>query len=187
MVLKVGDKFPEGVEFSYIPIDYSSAIYDPLVCSRPIKLNVDKFIKESDGCTLIVSVPGAFTPTCTENHIPPILANLKALKQTQKINRVLIISANDAFVLNSWGKLLVKELNVDVEGSSVKLHFASDGNATFAQKNGLSVDASANGMGIRTSRFALVVDATGTVKYIGRESKPGVTSSGYEQIIRAKL
>lgn len=182
--LKEGDTFPKGVTFKHIPID--PAALDPLACQIPAPLNVDQILDQTTGNTLIVSVPGAFTPTCTENHIPPILNHLNDLKEKKNIQLVIIMSANDPFVLNAWGKLLLKESKVSSTGP--KLMFASDGNAKFSQENGLSVDASANGMGIRSARFALIVqNGTKKVLYLGKEVERGVKYSGVEAILQAKL
>ncbi|CAK7896785.1 peroxiredoxin Ahp1p [[Candida] anglica] len=180
--MQVNDKFPTDVVFKYIPINLEEP---PLACSQPILFKFDQKLESLEGKSIaIVSVPGAFTPTCTENHIPPFVENLATLKKDKNIGLVVVLSANDAFVLNAWGKLLLADKK-DVDTSSIV--FASDPNAEFAQKNGLSVDASANGMGIRTARFALVVDSERTVKYLGVEQQRGVSVSGYEAIVKAKL
>lgn len=179
--IKTGDAWPSGVEFKYIPINPNEP---PLACSVPILLKLDDQIAKlpEGGNIAIVSVPGAFTPTCTENHIPPFLQNLGKLRSDKKINLLIILSANDAFVLNAWGKLLLQGIS-DYEG----VVFASDPNAQFAQAHGLSKDASAVGFGIRTSRFALVISKDKLVKYLGIEEQKGVSVSGYDAVYKARL
>lgn len=185
MGLKQDDKFPTDVTFKYIPIELNNT-QDPLTCEQPILLKLDKHLEETDGNTLIVSVPGAFTPTCTANHIPPFLTNLSKLKKEKNIGSIIVISANDAFVLNTWGKLLLS--TVKVTEPAPKIFFASDGNAAFSKEYDLSVDASANGMGIRTARYAIVVeDKTRKISYLGKEVERGVKFSGIDAILQAKL
>lgn len=187
MALHVGDKFPSGVEFKYIPIDLAELKQaNALACSTPLLLSLDKVVE--NGAVVIVSVPGAFTPTCTENHIPPYLDQAKQLAAEKGIKTIIVTSANDAFVLNAWGKLLLQQsqlANGDVTGAP-KIIFASDPLAKFSQAHDLSVDATANGLGIRTARYAIVVDG-GVVKYLGKEVEKGVHVSGVDSILSAKL
>lgn len=191
--LRQGDQFPAHTELKYIPIDVESLKdLDPLACSTPLPLSIDKLIEkhqnEAAHNILAVSVPGAFTPTCTANHIPPFLQNLAKLKAEKHIGVLVVLSANDAFVLNAWGKLLLQKIDLSGADKFPKVIFASDPLAKFSQQNDLSVDASANGMGIRSARFALVVDAsTGKVTYLGKETEKGVHVSGVDAILSAKL
>lgn len=190
MPFSQGQTFPSGVEFSYVPIDLDSvAQEDPLGCSKPFPLSLDTlFEKNKGGKVLFVSVPGAFTPTCTENHIPPYLSHLKELKESKNITTVVILSANDPFVLNAWGKLLLKNAKVSGAAGLPKVIFASDPNAKFSQDNGISLDLAGAGFGVRTGRYAFVVDADNKeVSYFGNEPGSGVTVSGYDAIVSAKL
>lgn len=191
MSLSIGQKFPHGVEFKYIPIDLATLKEaNPLACQIPINLSIDKlFEKFEDGNILIVSVPGAFTPTCTENHIPPILEAVKDLSKDQKIHAVVVISANDPFVINAWGKLLLQQTKLVNEATAdlPQIIFASDPNAKFSGEHNLSVDLTERGFGVRSSRYALIVNKSGDIKYVGVESGPGVSDSGIEGITSAKL
>lgn len=190
MTLSKGQTFPSGINFSYVPIDLASVkSEDALACTRPLPLSLDKLLDQNKGGNvLFVAVPGAFTPTCTEDHIPPYLAHLKQLKDDKNISTVVVLSANDAFVVNAWGKLLLRDVSVEDASSLPKVVFASDPNAKFSQDNGISVDLTDNGLGIRTARYAFVVNAdTKEVSYFGIESGPGVDVSGYEAIVNAKL
>lgn len=188
MTLSVGQSFPKDVTLAYVPIDISQPIDENvLVCERPIPLSLDTlFAKYPEGNKVIVSVPGAFTPTCTENHIPPILQHLAQLKKEKNIDVVIILSANDPFVLNAWGKLLVKA-NVSGKDDYPKLIFASDPNAKFSQSLELEFDGTAIGFGIRSARYAIIVGADNTIKYVAKEAGPGVEVSGYDAISSAKL
>lgn len=173
--LSAGDAFPSNVTFQYIPLDASSS---PLACARPIPFDFDAKAKGKK--IVIVSVPGAFTPTCTENHIPPFVENLSQLI-AKGVDYVLVLSANDPFVLNAWGNLL--------GGGKVshpeKLLWVSDGNAAFSKSVGLSLDLSAKGFGVRSGRYAIIVD-DGKVVYSELEPAGEVTVSGYNAVV-AKL
>lgn len=190
MSLSVGSNFPDSIEFQYIPVDLSTLKQEnALACAKPFPLKVDTLLSKlsTDGKLLIVSVPGAFTPTCTENHIPPYLtaAHLTALK-SKNVETLIILSANDAFVLNAWAKLLLQASDItDASDKFPKIIFASDPLAKFSADNGLSLDA--GGLGIRTNRYALVVDSAKKVVYHGLETKPEVNLSGYDAIVGAKL
>lgn len=181
--MQVNDTFPEGVELKYIPINLQES---PLACSIPTVLKIDqqlaKLTSDHDKI-LIVSVPGAFTPTCTENHIPPYLANAEKLRRDHNVKLLIVLSANDAFVLNAWGKLLLTEGGIS---SSEGIVFALDPNAAFARAQGLSQDATSAGMGVRTARFALVVGKDRKVQYLGVETQRGVSVLGYDAV-KAKL
>lgn len=186
-LLKVGDRIPEGAKFAYIPVDLQSVHQeDALSCSQPLEFDLDTHLSRlQDGeNVLLVAVPGAFTPTCTENHIPPYLDNLVLLKQQKNVALIIVVSANDAFVLNAWAKLLLR--SVRVTGNEPKLVFASDAGAKFSSQFDFSVDASARGMGIRTARYAIAFGKDRVVKYVGKETDRSVRYSGLETVT-AKL
>lgn len=97
---------------------------------------------------VLVSVPGAFTPTCSKGHLPGYI-NLADDLKSKGIETIACMAVNDVFVMSAWGK------DRDV-GSKVMM--LADGNADYAKALGLDFDASAHGMGIRGQRFAIVVD-----------------------------
>lgn len=125
--LKAGDSFPEGVSFQYIP---PTGNLDLTVCGRPISYDASKgkprpFPLESlldvllqtawltntsrelpefqTKKIVLVSVPGAFTPTCQEQHITSYLANLAQFK-AKGVDGIIFIAFNDPFVMSAWGK-----------------------------------------------------------------------------------
>lgn len=189
MPLTQGKSFPSGVDFAYVPIDLASVKGESaLACSRPLPLSLDKlFEKNKGGNVLFVAVPGAFTPTCTENHIPPYLSHLKDLKK-KNISTLVVFSANDPFVANAWGTLLLQDAKLDDISELPTVIFASDPNAQFSVDNGVSLDLTDKGLGVRTGRYAFVVNAdTKDVSYVGVEPGSEVGVSGYEAIVGAKL
>jgi glutaredoxin/glutathione-dependent peroxiredoxin len=117
---------------------------------------------------VLVGMPGAFTPTCHRNHLPGFVENCDAIR-AKGIDEIMILATNDTHVMKAWA---------EASGGKDKLRFVSDGNAEFVQKAGLSNDSSARGMGIRSKRFAMIVE-DGVVKALLLEDQPGqaVTSS----------
>ncbi|KAF5093758.1 hypothetical protein DV451_005149 [Geotrichum candidum] len=169
MALSVGDSFPPNVKFSYVP--YTPENSDVLsACGIPTVYDTEKEFANKK--VVIVSVPGAFTPTCTANHIPPFIQKVNEIK-AKGVDDIIILSANDPFVQAAWGKAL---------GGADKLIFASDGNAAFSEAVGLSVDLSSRGFGKRTARYAIIVDHN-KVTYVEQEPGPGVTVSGVEAVL----
>ena len=118
---------------------------------------------------VLFAVPGAFTPTCSERHLPGFVEHYEDFRQ-RGID-VACMSVNDPFVMKAWG-----ESQHVPEG----LHMLSDGNGEFTRALGLEMDASAYGMGTRAKRFALYAE-DGVVKQLHVEA-PGefrVSSAEY--------
>ncbi|RLV89998.1 hypothetical protein JA1_004857 [Spathaspora sp. JA1] len=187
MSLTEGQKFPENVEFTYIPIQLDDlALINPLKCDTSTQLKVDELLTKLSTTdtpnVLIVSVPGAFTPTCTEVHIPQYLQNLSKLTEA-KIGAIIVLAFNDPFVVNAWGKVLIKEYVSNESGKALpQVIFASDGG--FSAGNDLAAD---RGGVLRNKRYATVIDAKDkTVKYVGVEVERGVHYSGLDAVL-AKL
>jgi len=124
---------------------------------------------------VIFAVPGAFTPTCQALHVPNFLGSLDAFK-AKGVDTVACISVNDAFVLDEWAKKT---------GANGKITFLADGNAEFTKAAGLDFDASGNGLGTRSRRYAMLVE-DGVVKVINIEEAPKVVeASSAEKILEA--
>lgn len=100
------------------------------------------------GKVLLIGVPGAFTPTCSNQHLPGLLASKDAL-QAAGITMLACMAVNDAFVMAAWGRQL---------GAEESIQMLSDGQAELTLALGLQQDASARGMGIRCKRFALLLE-----------------------------
>lgn len=190
MTLTTGSTFPSGVEFAYVPIDLSTVNQDEAIsCGKPFPLKVDDLLEKSKGSNILfVAAPGAFTPACTENHIPPILDHLTDLKEKKNVAAVVIITVNDPFVNNAWGKLLLQHAKLPAADKAPKVIFATDTELKFAKSNNMTLDLSAAGFGLRDGRFALLVNADDKqVKYAGIEEGGSVTVSGYDAIMSSKL
>lgn len=104
-----------------------------------------------EGLTVLFSVPGAFTPTCSAKHLPGFVEQADALKAAG-VDRIICMAVNDIFVMNAWGE----SAGVGA-GDDARIIMAADGNGDFAQALGLEMDGRAFGMGVRAQRFALIV------------------------------
>ena len=121
---------------------------------------------------VLVSVPGAFTPTCSKGHLPGYI-NLADDLRSKGINTIACMAVNDVFVMSAWGK------DRDVGG---KVMMLADGNADYAKALGLDFDASAHGMGIRGQRFVIVVD-DGVATHVAVEAAGEFDVSKAESIL----
>jgi peroxiredoxin len=89
---------------------------------------------------VVFAVPGAYTPTCSQAHLPGFVVNADAIK-AKGVDSIVCLSVNDAFVMDSWGK----------EANAEQLVMVGDGNGEFTNKLGLEMDGSGFGLGTRSS------------------------------------
>ncbi|KAH9459266.1 hypothetical protein Pst134EA_019420 [Puccinia striiformis f. sp. tritici] len=165
--LKVGDTIPSGT-FSYIP--YTPELSSPTVCGNAIDLKSDQWKGKK---IVLFGVPGAFTKTCSANHLPAYIKKADELK-SKGISGIYCIASNDAFVMSGWGRLL---------GSNEHVEMISDSTLKWLEEAGLTVDLTAHGLGKRGTRFALVIDDL-KVTYVGIEESPGsVSVSGVDAVL----
>jgi len=123
---------------------------------------------------VIFAVPGAFTPTCSQQHLPGYIAHADAIR-AKGVDDILCISVNDAFVMGAWG--------VD-RGAGDKVTMIADGNGDFAKALGLDFDGSGIGFGLRCQRFAAIVD-DGVVSEIAVEAPMKFEVSSAEAILES--
>ncbi|KAK6206139.1 peroxiredoxin type-2 [Pestalotiopsis sp. IQ-011] len=163
----VGKPFPDGISFTYVPPSPETA--EVTACGMPIKFDASKEFKNKK--VVLVSVPGAFTPTCQANHLTGYIQKLDELKKGGA-DLIIFIAYNDPFVMSAWGK---------ANGiADDKILFMSDDNTAFSSSIGWTIAGTP-----RTDRYALVVDK-GTVTYAEKEPAKGVDVSGVDAIL-AKL
>jgi peroxiredoxin len=146
MTIKVGDKMPVG-KFSV------------MTAEGPGNITTDELF--NDKRVVLFSVPGAFTPTCSQKHLPGYVKNAAALK-ANGIDTIACTSVNDVFVMDAWGR---------EQGAGGKVLMLADGNADYAKALGLQLDASKFGMGTRGQRFSIIVN-NGVVEELNVEA-PG--------------
>lgn len=158
MTIKVGDRIPDSVLTQMSeqgPQPVSTATY---FGGRKV---------------VLISVPGAFTPTCSSYHLPGFVEN--AAQFTEKgIDAIACMAVNDVFVMHAWGK------SSHADG----IDMLADGNGEFAEALGLDMDASAFGMGKRSQRFALVAD-NGVVTQLLVEAPGEFRVSSAESVLSA--
>ncbi|KAJ2920771.1 hypothetical protein H1R20_g16324, partial [Candolleomyces eurysporus] len=169
--IKVGDTIPEGT-FKYIP--WSEALNDNLVCGAPVELSTSEWKGKK---VVLFSVPGAFTCSlfsrpATQTTSPPYLEKFDQFK-AKGVDAIAVLAANDPFVMSGWARF---------EGLKDKIIALSDNGAQWSKKLGLDKDLTANGLGIRTSRYALILEDN-VVKYVGIETERGVTVSGADAVL----
>lgn len=124
---------------------------------------------------VLFAVPGAFTPTCHRNHLPGFVTKAAEIRG-KGIDAICCTSTNDVFVLDAWGK---------ATGAEGVVEMLSDGNGEFATALGLSLDGSGFGLGLRSRRYAMLVE-DGVVKVLNVEDAPGKADvSGADALIAA--
>ena len=157
MTIKIGDKLPK-VEFATMTGDGQQKIStDTIFAGRKV---------------VLFAVPGAFTPTCSMNHLPGFVQHIADIK-AKGVDQVACVSVNDVHVMNAWGKS---------SGADGKILMLADGNGDFARAVGLEFDLTQAGMGKRSKRYSMIVD-NGVVKALNVEDKPGVNVSGADTIL----
>ena len=125
---------------------------------------------------VIFALPGAFTPTCSESHLPTYIENAKALRD-KGVQAVACVSTADFFVMNAWGKSLGVGATVDM---------LADGNAEFTRAAGMTLDLSALGLGERSQRYVMVLD-DGVITHLAMETDPGSATVSAADAVLAKL
>ncbi|TRM64331.1 Redoxin [Schizophyllum amplum] len=168
--IKVGDTIPQG-KFTYVP--YTPELDDALACGIPVPLSTDEWKGKK---VVLFSVPGAFTPTCHVNHLPPYLKKYDEFK-AKGVDVIAVVAANDPFVMSGWAR---------AEGLKDKVIALSDTEAAWSKTLGLAVDMSAKGFGMRTGRWAAIIDDL-VVKYVEAEPNPGEVSVSGADAVLAKL
>ena len=110
----------------------------------------------------LFAVPGAFTPTCSNLHMPSFLNNAEALK-AKGVHEIAVTAVNDVFVMEAWKK---------ASGAAGKIEFLADGNGEFAKAVGMDFDGAGGGLGVRSKRYSMLVE-DGVVKKLNIEEAPG--------------
>ena len=125
---------------------------------------------------VLFGLPGAFTPTCNKNHLPGFVANEAAFK-AKGVTQIAMTAVNDPHVLRAWGK---------ATGAEGHIAFLSDGNAAFANSIGLTADMATGFMGLRSRRYAMLVD-DGKVVRLNVEDAPGKADVSSAETLLAQL
>jgi len=159
MTIAVGDKIP-------------SAKLKTFTAEGPKDITTDEIFNGKK--VVLFAVPGAFTPTCSAKHLPGFVDKAGEIKG-KGIDTIACIAVNDAFVMGAWGK---------AQNTGDKVLLLADGAATFTKQLGLDLDLSGPGMGIRSKRYAMLVD-NGVVKVLNVEAPGAFEVSSADAILKA--
>jgi peroxiredoxin len=127
------------------------------------------------GKVVLFAVPGAFTPTCSDHHLPGFVLRADDLR-AKGVDTIACVAVNDAFVMGAWG---------EARGTDDKVVMLADGNGEFTAAVGLELDGSGFGLGTRSQRYAAVIE-DGVVQELMVEQGPGLDVSSVDSVL-AKL
>ena len=161
MAIKVGDRLP-------------NATFRVMTAEGPKPKTTDDIFKGKK--VALFAVPGAFTPTCNNLHIPSFLNNIDAIK-AKGVQSIAVTGVNDVFVMEAWKK---------ATRATGKIDFLADGNGEFAKAIDMAFDGSGNGLGTRSKRYSMLVD-DGVVKKLNIEDAPGKCDISGGQALLAQL
>lgn len=156
MTISIGDRIPD-------------VVMNEMGSDGPVELTSEALFAGKK--VVLFALPGAFTPTCSASHLPGFVANADKLK-AKGVDDIVCLSVNDAWVMDAWGKAQ----NAD------EIHMVADGSANFTQAVGLELDSTARGMGIRSQRYAMIVD-DGVVTALNVEEPRKFETSSAEAIL----
>jgi peroxiredoxin len=159
MTISVGDRIP-------------NVVMNEMGKEGPVELSSEELFGGKK--VVLFALPGAFTPTCSKAHLPGFVANADKIR-AKGVDDIVCLSVNDAWVMDAWGK----DQNAD------EIHMVADGSANFTEAVGLALDRTAGGMGIRSQRYAMIVD-DGVVTALNVE-EPGKLEKSSAEAILAQL
>jgi peroxiredoxin len=159
MTIKVGDRIPSGK-------------LKRMTAEGPKDITTDEIFKGKK--VVLFALPGAFTPTCSAKHLPGFVQKAGDIKG-KGVDTIACLSVNDAFVMGAWGK---------DQGVGDKVLMLADGSAEFTKALGLDLDLVAAGLGVRSKRYAMVVD-DGVVKTLNVEAPGAFEVSSAETVLNA--
>jgi peroxiredoxin len=158
MAIRVGDKVP-SVTLRYLTPEGVKAVPS------------EEFFAGKK--VAVFGLPGAYTRTCSSRHLPGYVTSADALRK-KGIDVVACLSVNDAFVMDAWGK---------AQNAGDKVLMLADGNGDFAKATGLTMDGTGYGMGLRTSRWAMLLE-DGKVKTLNVEAPGAFEVSSAEAMMK---
>jgi glutaredoxin/glutathione-dependent peroxiredoxin len=159
MTIAVGEKIP-------------SAKLKTMTAEGPKDISTDDIFNGKK--VVLFAVPGAFTPTCSAKHLPGFVEKAAEIK-AKGIDTIACLAVNDAFVMGAWGK---------AQNTGDKVLMLADGAAAFTKQLGLDLDLTGPGMGVRSKRYAMLVD-NGTVKALQVEAPGAFEVSSADAILKA--
>jgi glutaredoxin/glutathione-dependent peroxiredoxin len=160
MAISVGDRIPD-VKLMTMTTDGVTPVKSGEVLGK--------------GKVVLFAVPGAFTPTCSDHHLPGFVVRAEDIR-AKGVDTIACIAVNDIFVMGAWG---------EAQDTGDKVTMLADGNGDFTAEVGLTLDGSGFGLGTRSQRYAAIID-DGVVTELMVEPSPGLDVSSAESVL-AKL
>jgi peroxiredoxin len=159
MTIKTGERMPAGV-FGIMTAEGPGAISsEELFAGKTV---------------VFLTMPGAFTPTCSARHLPGFIEDYEVLVASG-VDEIVCMAVNDLFVMDAWGK---------DQGAGDKVRMLADGNADYSRALGIDVDSRAFGMGIRSKRAAIIVQ-DGVAQFVAIDEPGKFEVSGADKVLDA--
>ncbi len=157
MAISVGDKIPD-------------VTLRTMTAEGPAAIQSSEAL--GSGKVVLFAVPGAFTPTCSDHHLPGFVLRADDL-QAKGVDTIACVAVNDPFVMGAWGQ---------TQGTEGKVLMLSDGNGEFTAELGLELDGRGFGLGTRSQRYAAILE-DGVVTELLVESAPGLDVSSADSVL----
>jgi len=158
MKIKEGDQLPDAKVF--------------VLEKDPKEISIKQIIGETK--CILFGLPGAFTPTCSMKHLPGFINAENQIKE-KNIKKVICISVNDPFVMNAWGK---------ANNAENKILMVADSNCNFTKSIGAEINLNHRGLGIRSSRYAMLVEKGKIIKISNEEVAGKCEATAAENFLR---
>ena len=159
MTIKVGDKIPSGTLHHMTESGPEAITTEEVFAGKKV---------------VLFALPGAFTPTCSEKHLPGFLDRADEIR-SKGVDQIVCLAVNDAFVMGAWGK---------DQGVGGKVLMLADGSAELTKAMGLELDLIERGLGLRSDRYAMIVE-DGVVTLLNREEPGSFDVSSAETVLAA--
>ena len=158
MTVKAGDKIPQATLMHMSDAGPAPISTDDLFSGKTVAM---------------FALPGVFTPTCSNQHLPGFIEKSEELRAAG-VDTIVCLSVNDAFVMDAWGKQ---------QNATGKVMMVGDGNGDLTEKLGLTMDGTGFGMGTRSLRYSMIV-RDGVIETLNLEGNPGqAVDSGAENLL----
>ena len=161
MKYKINDQIPDCEVFQ-------------LIDGNPKKFQINDFFK--DNKSILLGMPGAFTSVCSNKHLPSYKNNIDKIR-SKGVDKVFCISVNDPYVMDAWAKIS------KVENEIIML---ADPFGDFAKKLGVLVNKDAKGLGMRSSRYTIIIENK-VIKYVAVEKETGICELSAADNVLSKL
>jgi len=165
MTLTVGDRVPDGTLTEFIETETAGCSLGPNAFAVADLVRGKKIV--------LFAVPGAFTPTCSAQHLPGYIAQAEAIK-AKGVDEIWCVAVNDAFVMGAWGR---------AHNADGKVRMLADGSALWTRALGLELDLTERGLGVRSQRYSALID-DGVVRQLNVEEGGKFEVSSAENMLK---